>query len=125
MALSDAFYWSVSRMDWTRGSVPYGGDETVYLVVDRLGSYRVYRETEVERTNLESIIADLLAGYFNDPVRVVAFNTLKHWSNDVSRDIAQIIQDRCDIAGKVVPVHIRDFVDNNAMVTRRLSSPVF
>ena len=30
--------------------VPYGADETVYLVVDRFQSGRVYRETEVERT---------------------------------------------------------------------------
>ena len=37
---------------WTPSTVPYGADQTVYLVVDRfgrLGSF--YREIEVERTD--------------------------------------------------------------------------
>ena len=36
------------------------------------------RETEVERTDLETVIADLMSGQFTDPIRVVAFNTLEH-----------------------------------------------
>lgn len=98
-------------------TVPHGADQTVYLVVDRLGAGRVYRETEVERTDLETMIDDLLTGHFYDPVRVVAFNTLEHWSNDVSKDIAQVIQDRCDIGGNPVPDHLADFVDNYGLVT--------
>jgi hypothetical protein len=70
----------MSRMGWSPGTVPYGADQTVYLVVDRLSSGRVYRETEVERTDLETVIEDFLTGQFNDPVRVVAFNTLEHWA---------------------------------------------
>ncbi len=61
---------------WTPRIVPYGADQTLFLVVDRFGRHgSVYRETEVERTDLETIIADLMSGQFNDPVRVVAFNT--------------------------------------------------
>jgi len=70
----------MSRKGWSPGTVPYGADQTVYLVVDRLSSGSVYRETEVERTDLETIIDDFLSGQFNDPVRVVAFNTLEHWA---------------------------------------------
>jgi hypothetical protein len=106
----------MSRMGWSPGTVPYGADQTIYLVVDRLSSGSVYRETEVERTDLETIIDDFLSGQFNDPVRVVAFNTLEHWANDVSKDIARVIQDRCDMAGDPVPDHVRDFVDSNASV---------
>jgi hypothetical protein len=96
---------------WTPMIVPYGADQTVYLVVDRFGRQgSVYRETEVERTDLETIIADFFSGQFNDPVRVVAFNTLEHWSKDVSGDIAGEIQIRCDIEGAAVPEDIRDFV---------------
>jgi hypothetical protein len=91
--------------------VPYGADQTVYLVIDRFaGLGAVYRETEVERADLETIITDLMSGQFNDPIRVVAFNTLEHWSEDVSKDIAREIQTRCDIDGEPVPEHIRDFV---------------
>src|SRR6202035_2622895 len=92
---------------WTPRIVPYGADQTVYLVIDRFGGMgTVYRETEIERADLETIITDLMSGQFNDPVRVVAFNTLEHWSEDVSEDIATEIQTRCDIEGVAVPEHI-------------------
>jgi hypothetical protein len=103
------------RTGWTPSIVPYGADQTVYLVVDRFGGLgTVYRETEVERTDLETVIADLMSGQFNDPVRVVAFNTLEHWAQDVSKDIALEIQSRCDIDGLDVPETLRDFVDSHA-----------
>ena len=80
------------RTGWTPSIVPivpYGADQTVYLVVDSFGRLgTAYRETDIERTDLETVITDLMSGQFNDPVRVVAFNTLEHWAQDVSRDIA-------------------------------------
>jgi hypothetical protein len=107
---------------WTPRIVPYGADQTVYLVIDRFGRLgTVYRETETERADLETIIADLISGQFNDPVRVVAFNTLEHWSEDVSEYIAFEIQTRCDIQGVGVPEHIRDFVASYAGPTRQLA----
>jgi hypothetical protein len=93
--------------------VPYGADQTVYLVIDRFARLgTIYREAEIERTDLETVITDLMSGQFNDPVCVVAFNTLEHWSQDVSKEIALEIQTRCDIEGAAVPEHIRDFVDS-------------
>jgi hypothetical protein len=90
--------------------VPYGADQTTYLVVDRRDRQGECRETEVERTDLDTIIADLIAGQFSDPVRIIAFNTLEHWSEDITGEIAAEIQTRCDIDGTIVPEHIRDFV---------------
>jgi hypothetical protein len=57
--------------------VPYGADQTAYLVVDRFSGGSVYRETETERSDLETVMSDFMTGQFNDPVRVVAFNTLE------------------------------------------------
>jgi hypothetical protein len=74
------------RADWSPRIVPYGADQTAYLVVDRFTSGSVYRETEIERTDLETIINDFMTGQFNDPLRVIAFNTLEHWSDDVSAE---------------------------------------
>ena len=102
--------------------VPYGADQTVYLVVDcfgRLGT--AYRETDIERSDLEGVINDLMSGQFNDPVRVVAFNTLEHWAQDVSKDIALEIQARCDIDGNDVPEALRDFVDSHGGPDRQLA----
>src|SRR5450755_4716417 len=99
------------RTGWTPSvvpMVPYGADQTVYLVVDSFGRLgTAYRETDVERTDLETVITDLMSGQFNDPVRVVAFNTLEHWAQDVSKDVALEIQSRCDIDGHDVPEALR------------------
>jgi len=92
------------KTGWTPSIVPYGADQTVYLVVDRFGALGVaYRETDVVRTDLETTITDLMSGQFSDPVRVVAFNTAERWAQDVSKDIALEIQSRCDIEGHDVP----------------------
>jgi hypothetical protein len=100
-------------MNWSPGIVPYGADQTVYVVVDSFGAAgALYRETEVERPDLETIITDLLSGQFNAPVRIVAFNTLEHWAEDVSQEVAEGIQTRCDIEGEPVPEYIRDFVES-------------
>jgi hypothetical protein len=41
------------KSSWTPTIVPYGADQTVYLVVDSFGGLgSVYRETEIERTDL-------------------------------------------------------------------------
>ena len=115
-------------MSWSTGMVPYGADQTVYLVVDSFGvAGAMYRETEIERADLETVISDLLTGQFNAPVRIVAFNTLEHWAQDVSLEVAEGIQTRCDIQGEPVPEHIRDFVGSHRttgarQLTMRLGS---
>ncbi len=102
--------------------VPYGADQTIYLVVDRLvASGSVDREIEVERSDLETIIDDLMSGQFNDPVRVIAFNTLEHWSEDMSADVAAEIQILCDIEGEPVPEHVEDFVRRHAGSVRQFA----
>jgi hypothetical protein len=106
---------------WSPGIVPSGADETVYLVVDSFATGTVYRETEIERTDLEMVISDLMRGEFNAPVRVVAFNTLEQWADDVSQQIAEEIQTRCDMQGEEVPEHIRDFVELHRTAVHQLT----
>lgn len=91
--------------------VPYGADQTAYLVVDCVGARGACGETEVERPDLDAAIAELLAGQFSAPVRIIAFNTLEHWSRDISKEVADEIRMLCDIEGISVPEHISDFVE--------------
>ena len=66
-----------------------GDDQNVYLAVDDFGRKgRAYREADVEATDLETVIADLLDRQHNNPVRRVSFNTAEKWSQDVSADVA-------------------------------------
>jgi hypothetical protein len=88
--------------------VPYGADQTIYLVVEGSGQQGTLRKTE--RPDIETVISDLLSGQFNDPIEVVAFNTLEHWTDDLSRDVAREIRCRCDIEGRDVPVYLDEFV---------------
>ncbi|HKS19670.1 MAG TPA: hypothetical protein VJS63_10750 [Bradyrhizobium sp.] len=115
-------------MPTTAGSpelVPYGADQTVYLIVDSFGDKNgpVYREAEIECADLETAIGDLLSGQFNNPIRVIAFNTLEHWTEDVSAQIAAEIQVRCDIEGHPLPEHVKDFVEAHAGPARQLTLP--
>jgi hypothetical protein len=101
------------RTGWTPSVVPDGDDQTVYLVVDRDGGLSI--------SDFETTITDLMSGQFSEPVRVVAFDTLEHWAQDVSRDIALEIQSRCDIDGHNVPDALLDFVDSFAGPDRQLT----
>ena len=49
-----------------------------------------YRETDEAKCDQQSVIDDFLTGQFNNPVRVVAFNTAEGWSRDASEDIADL-----------------------------------
>ena len=112
----------MGKPSWTPSAVPYGADQTIYLVMDGFGPLgSVYRETEIERADLETVITDLLSGQFKDPIRVIAFNTLEHWSEDMSAEIARELQTRCDIEGGGVPDHLQDFVERHTSHERQLT----
>ena len=94
----------------------------MYLVVDDFGRLgRAYRETDVEKTDLETAISDLLSGQYRDPVRVVAFNTFEGWSQDVSEDVAQELRRRCDLESRDVPSCLQDFVERHEGHYRQLT----
>jgi hypothetical protein len=65
-------------------------DVTVHIVLDDFGKAgRAYRETAEEAANFDTVVDDLMTGQFNNPVRVIAFNTGEGWSRDISEDLAR------------------------------------
>ena len=100
------------RSGWTPSIVPDGDDQNVYLVLDDFGRRgRAYRETDVERADLEAVIMDMLEGHYQNPVRVVGFNAAEKWSEDVSGDVAHELRRRCDLQQRDVPFYLEDFVE--------------
>jgi hypothetical protein len=91
--------------------VPYGADQTLFVVIDRRDEAT---EIRVERTDIDATIDELVAGCFNDPVKVISFNTLEHWMKDISHEIAGEIQARCDIDGITLPDYLSDFVESHS-----------
>ena len=57
------------RSSWTPSIVPRSDDQDVYFVVDDLGALgRVWREADVEATDCETVILDLLEGQLRSRV---------------------------------------------------------
>ena len=99
------------RSSWTPSIVPDDDDQNVYLVLDDFGRRgRAYRDTDVERADLEAVIMDMLEGHYQNPVRVVGFNAAEKWSEDVSGDVAHELRRRCDLQLRYVPFYLEDFV---------------
>ena len=109
------------RSGWTPSIVPGVGDHNVYLVLDCFdGAGCAWREADVAGTDLETVIADLMAGQYHDPQRVVAFNTAEHWAEDVSTDVAREIRRRADLRYEDLTSSIEAFVDRHAGRERQL-----
>ena len=90
-------------------------DVAVYIVLDDYGrSGKVYRETDEAAADLETVISDIMAGQYNHPSRVVAFNTSEGWSRDVTEDVAREILDRSKRAGEPLDGIARAFVERMA-----------
>lgn len=102
-------------MRWSPSIVPKGDDQNVYIVEDCFGRQGcVWREVDAEKTDLETVITDLMAGQYHDPRRVVAFNTAEHWSEDVSGDVADEIQRRADLAYEDISSTLDRFIERHA-----------
>jgi hypothetical protein len=101
--------------NWTPSIiVPNVHDQNVYLVVEDFGrNGSAYVETDVERTDLESVIGALLGGQYSNPIQVVAFNIAEGWSQDASEDVAQELRRRCDLQFVDPPSTIQDFIERH------------
>ena len=75
--------------------VPDDTNQDVYLVLDDFGSLgRVWRETDEAGTNRAWMVRNILEGLYENPVRIVAFNTAEGWSRDVTVDVADELRRR-------------------------------
>ena len=92
-------------------SIVPSNDQDVYLVLDDYGEWgTAWRETDVEDTDLESVITDLLEGQYINPVRVVGFNVSQGWVRDVSEDVVRELRQRCADQDRRLPDFLEEFV---------------
>jgi hypothetical protein len=94
--------------------VPHGADQDTYLVLDDFGGRLgcSWRETDVDSADRQTLMRDLLAGEYKNPVRIVAFNTTEGWSRDVTMDIADELRRRV-VEYDEVSEHVLDFIDGH------------
>jgi hypothetical protein len=87
-------------------------DVTVHIVLDDFGnSGRAYRETAEQAADFNTVVDDLIAGQFNNPVRVIAFNISEGWSRDVSDHVAWELLKRVAKGDKPLTRAARRFVE--------------
>jgi hypothetical protein len=93
--------------------VPPAADQDIYLVLDDFGGRigQSWRETDVEATRLEKVLADLLDDQYSNPIRVIAFNTAEGWSRDVSEGVAHELRRRCAEQARDLPSSLEQFFD--------------
>src|SRR6516165_5016002 len=70
-------------------------EDDTYIVLDDFGPLgRAWRETAQAGAGRVTLVRNLLDGLYEDPVRIVAFNTLEGWSRDVTVEIADEVRRR-------------------------------
>jgi hypothetical protein len=85
-------------------SIVPGVDRDVHLVLDDFGRMGcAWREANVEDTDLEAVIQDLLEGQYSNRVRVIGFNVSEGWVRDVSEAIARKLRERCAKEDRELP----------------------
>jgi hypothetical protein len=88
-------------------------DLIVHVVLDDFGKAgRVYREIAEAEASFENVIDDLMTGQYDNPARVVAFNTSEGWSRDVSEDVAREVVRRVVEHGRSLAASSRKFIES-------------
>jgi hypothetical protein len=103
-------------------SIVPGFDTDVYVVLDDLAQLgRVYREVDEETADRETVIRFLKEGQYNDPVRIVCFNTAEGWARDVTAEIALEIRDWAERSGEELSSGLANFIEYELGRAKRLS----
>jgi hypothetical protein len=90
-------------------------------VLDTIGERGLaWRETDDADTERATLVRDLLDGQYEDPVRIVAFNTSNGWSRDVTEDIAEELQEYCADLDEI-PVYLQDFLERHPSASRSVA----
>ena len=92
---------------------PQAPEQDVYLVLEDFGILgRAWCETDEAGANRAALIRNLLDGQYENPVRIVAFNSSEGWSRDVTVDIADELRRRY-VEDEEVPETVLEFLEAN------------
>ena len=103
-------------------SIVPAASEDYYIVVNDFGRFgTAFAETDLNRANYETTIADLMSGQHCDPLRVIMFNPDTDRAEDVSHAIAQEILRRLGLEDRPMPRELEDFIDRHVGPDRQLT----
>ena len=103
-------------------SIVPAASEDYYIVVNDFGRFgTAFAETDLNRANYETTIADLMSGQHSDPLRVIMFNPDTDRAEDVSHAIAQEILRRLGLEARRLPSVLEDFINRHVGPDRQLT----
>src|SRR5689334_21801459 len=90
-------------------------DTTIYLVLDDFASAGLaYRETDPTEADEKTVVADLIAGQYEAPVQIIAFNVDEGWARDVSEDVARKVFDEARKSDRTLSAAARSLISRHA-----------
>jgi hypothetical protein len=103
-------------------SIVPGAPEDYYIVINHCGRHgTAFAETDLDRADYETTIADLISGEHCDPLRVIRFSPDTDHAEDVSHATAQEILRRLGLEDRSVPSVLEEFVDRHVGKDRQLT----
>jgi hypothetical protein len=91
-------------------------DVTLHVVECAFGKIHYLKEMDLADADQETVIRDFVAGQFDHPRRVIAFNTVEGWSREVSEDIAREVVERAWRDGEALTAGTREFCERHGIV---------
>jgi hypothetical protein len=86
-------------------------DHDVHLVLCDFGEHgRAYVETDPAAADKDTIVRSMIAGQYDRPISVMAFNRAEGWAWDVSEDIARAVTKAAEREGRSLTEGTRIFV---------------
>lgn len=86
-------------------------DRDIYLVLEDFKDRAAWRETGESDVDYDTLIADLLTGQFEAPLRVLACNPIEGWARDASEDVAREIERRLAALDREIGSGLQDFIE--------------
>ena len=92
----------------TSPRLPNHGD-TVDLALDGFGAFgKADRKSDPRHADRQTVLAKLLSGQYERPLRIVALNIAEGWAGDFTAEIAQEV---LALADQELSTAVRDFVE--------------
>jgi hypothetical protein len=92
--------------------VPSHPEGAVYLVENDFQRFGVaYVETDAAAADRDTVVRNLIAGEYSNPMRVVGFNISEGWCRDVSEEIAGEVLKRAPNADHDLSASTMAFID--------------
>ena len=103
-------------------SIVPGTPEDCFIVVNHYGRFgAAFAETDLDRADLETTIADLMSGQHCDPLRVIVFNPQTNRSEDVRTRSHRKYCAASDLEGRSMPSVLENCIDRHVGKDRQLT----